>query len=115
MNNTNPLVTQAASTTAILIVIKALLTYARVMGWLNLDEERFNATISFLDTVIPILAIWIGALWAMRKVTPLINPRDIDDTPLTRPDNKPAIPQLENMHKQAIEINREIDERKIQR
>lgn len=115
MQTTNPVVTQAASATAILVVIKALLIYARIMGWLNLDEDRFNATVSFVETVIPIGAVWAGAWWAMRRVTPLEKPVDVDGTPLTRPDNSPAIPQMASLHKEAIKLNENIDERKIQK
>lgn len=115
MKDTNPVVTQAASATAFLVVIKALLTYAKVMGWLDLEEDKFQATVSLVETLIPIIAVWVGAIWAMRKVTPLTNPKDVDNTPLTRPDNSPAIPQMAVMQKEAIKINEEIDERKIVR
>lgn len=115
MKDTNPIAAQAASATAILIVIKAVITYMRAMGWLNLEEDKYQATVVLVETVLPIAAVWIGALWAMRKTTALANPKDVDGTPLTRPDNSPAIPQMAVLQEEAQKINERINDRRIQR
>lgn len=115
MPNDNPVVVQAAWVTGVIIVVKTLITYFRVMGWIELPEEKFQATISVFETLIPIVAVWGGVLWARRKVTSLTNPTDVDGTPLTRPDNTPSIPQMEKQQVEAIELNKKIDERSIVR
>lgn len=115
MPNDNPVLTQAAGVTGFIVVVKTLITYFRAMGWIDLDEERYQLTVSTLETILPIAAIWVGVLWARRKVTPLAAPRDIDGTPLSRPDNTPAIPQMAKEQQEAIELNKKIDERKIDR
>lgn len=125
MNTSNPVVQQAAGVTAAIVVIKAFLTYFRAMGWWNLTDDAVMATNTFIETVLPIAAVWIGALIAMRRVTSLANPTtstgvpltpldkptDVDGTPLTRPDNTPPIPEMARLQKEAIEI----DERRIKR
>lgn len=115
MNTSNPVVQQAASVTAIIVVIKATITYIRSMGWWNLEEQQYIDTVSFIETVLPIVIVWVGAFWAMRKTTSLENPKDIDGTPLTRPDNAPAIPKMEKLQEEAIKINKNIEERRIDR
>lgn len=115
MSNDNPVLTQAAGVTGFIVVVKALIVYSRVMGWINLDDSRYQATETLIDTVVPIAAIWVAALWARRRVTALTNPKDIDGTPLTRPDNAPAIPQLEKQQAEAIQLNKRIDERSLKR
>lgn len=111
----DPLVTQALSVSGFIMVIKAIITYSRAMGWWNLTDEAEAATVTFIDAVIPIAAVWIGVLWAKRRTTSLTEPRDVDGTPLTRPDNAPAIPEMEKLQKEAVKINEKIDERRIQR
>lgn len=115
MDQNNPVVVQAASVTGFIVAIKALIAYFRIMGWLDWDEDRYQATVQLIDTVLPIAAVWIGVLWARRKVTPLTNPKDVDGTELTRPDNTPAIPQMAKEQKEALEINKKLDERRIER
>lgn len=115
MNTSNPVVQQAAGVTAVIVVIKTTITYIRVMGWLDLTPEQEAATFSFIETVLPIVAVWILALWAMRRVTPLSEPRDVDGTPLSRPGDVPAIPQMAKMQQEATKINDKIDERRIER
>lgn len=110
MNTSNPVMQQAAGATAVIVVITTLVTYFRTMGWWNLDEVQFQATIDLIEKLLPIGAVWVGAVWAARKVTPLDNPQDIDGEELTRPDNSPAIPKA---HQEAIAMNKEIDDRRI--
>lgn len=112
---TNPLVQQAAGVTALIVVVKAFISYFRAMGWWDLDEQQYQETVSFIETVVPILAVWGAAFWTMRKVTPLSNPKDIDGELLTRPDNSPAIPKLSRLQKEATKINDTLDDRRIKR
>jgi hypothetical protein len=111
LNDTNPVVMQGLSISAVIVVVKAFLVYSRAMNWLDLNEEQEAATITFLDTVLPIVAVWVGVLWAKRRVTPLNNPVDLDGVPLSRPGDKPTIPQMESIQKEAIKINERINER----
>lgn len=112
---TNPLVQQAAGVTTLIVVVKAFISYFRAMGWWNLDEQQYQDTVSFIETVVPILAVWGAALWTMRKMTPLSDPKDVDGEVLTRPDNTPAIPKLGRLQKEAAKINDRLDERRIKR
>lgn len=111
----NPVVTQAASVTTIIIVVKATLAYIQVMGWIDITPERALATTSFLETVLPIVAIWIGVLWTITRVTPLNNPKDKDGTELSRPGDVPVIAKIEKAQEEAIKINDKVDERSIVR
>lgn len=111
MNTGNPVVQQAAGVTAFLVVFKSILVYFRAMGWIELEEERYQATVAFVETVIPIVVVWGAAFWAMRKVTPLSDPRDTDGTPLSGPSGEPTIAQMDV----AIQMNKEDTERRIQR
>lgn len=118
MPKDNPVAVQALSAGAFIVVVKALIVYFRTMGWINLTDDGFQATVDVIDTVLPILAVWIGAWWASRRVTSLTDARDVDGTPLTRPDNSPPIPQVEAVEKkqeEAIKLNAEIDERRLKR
>lgn len=81
--NTEPVVT-AASVAAL---ISSGVAFARLMGWIVLDDEQFNALMVFVNLLLPIVA----AMWARAQVTPLRQPRDVDGQPLTRPDSSPAL------------------------
>lgn len=117
--NSNPVVNQAASATTAIVLIKAIITYFRTMGWWDVDQARYDATFEFVDVVVPIVAVWVGAFLTMRKVTSRSNPTDVDGTPLSRPGDVPPIPQMKKIQEEAIRINekisQEIDERRIQR
>lgn len=109
----DPLVTQGLSVTGFIVVIKAIITYIRVMGWLDLDEDEEAATITFIDTVIPIVAIWGGVWWAKRHTTSLSNPKDINGMSLTGPNSEPTKAQLQIIQTEAIELDKAIDDRRI--
>lgn len=119
MKPANPVITQAISVAALVTVVKALLAVLLAFHVFTFDETQ-NTTVSYLvDVGVPILAIIGGAWWASRKVTSLAAPRDIDGAPLTRPDNTPAIAELESTHAEALKINqtvdKETDDRRIKR
>lgn len=82
MNN-EPVVT-AASVAAL---ISSGVAFARLMGWIVLDDEQFNALMVFVNLLLPIVA----AMWARAQVTPLNAPHDVDGQPLTRLDNSPPL------------------------
>ena len=108
MNNTDPVVANALSISAGIVVIKALMSLGQTMGWWNLTEEQNSALVNFLDIAIPIVAVWLGVIWTKRNVTPLKSPTDIDGVPLTRPDNSPAIKEMAVIQEKAIELNKNI-------
>lgn len=109
MKPANPVFTQAISAAAFITLIKALLAVLLAFHVFIFDDKQ-NTTVNYLiDNAIPILAIFIGAWWASRKVTSLAAPRDIDGTPLTRPDNAPALVELTEAHDEAIKINQTVD------
>lgn len=63
-------------------LIRAALTVALLFGWVSMDNTQLMAVMS----VIYIGGSIGGSLWARRKVTPMIDPRDNDGTPLVRLD-----------------------------
>ena len=63
-----PVVT-AASVAAL---VSAIILWARLMGWLPMTDEQFNALMVVVTLALPI----IGALIARRFVTPLASPKD---------------------------------------
>lgn len=111
----DPLVTQGLSVSGIILAVKALITYSRVMGWWQLSDEQEAATIALADAFVPILAVWVGVWWARRRTTSLKEPRDVDGTPLSRPGDMPTIPQIKELQQEALKINQQIDERRIDR
>lgn len=68
-------------------VISAGISFARLMGWITLSDEQYNALMVFVGLLLPIVA----GLWAERQTTPLSDPRDTDNVPLVRPDNSRAL------------------------
>lgn len=114
-----PVVIQSSIVTGFIIVLKALLVYSRTMGWLNLDEDKTQATYTLIDTVIPIVAVWVGAWWVSHKVTSLSNPKDINNMPLSGPKGEPTQEQLGVLQEEAKKVdlefasNKRLDERRI--
>lgn len=104
----DPVVMNALSISAAIVVIKALMSLGKTMGWWQLNEEQTNALINFLDIAVPIIAVWLGVIWTRRNVTSLKNPTDVDGVPLSRPGDKPAIKEMAVMQEKAIAINKEI-------
>lgn len=66
--------------------LAALITLLRAFG-VPITNEQQDALNQFLVVAAPIVV----ALVARQYVTPLANPKDATGTPLTRPDNTPAI------------------------
>ncbi len=117
MKPANPVVTQAISAAAFITLVKATLALLIAFHVFTFDDSQKASVDYWVDNAVPILAIIGGAWWASRKVTSLAAPRDVDGAPLTRPDNSPAITELENSHQEAININKsvdkQVDERRI--
>lgn len=114
--NNNPLVVQALSISGAIIVFKSLLNLAKVSGWIDMSNPEVEAAwIGFIETALPIVLVWLGTLWAARRTTTLKNPKDVDGTPLTRPNNTPTIPQMASLQKEAIEIDKKIGDRRLVR
>jgi len=109
MKPSNPVLTQAISAATLVTVVKAIISVFLAFHVFTFDDKQ-NDTVNYLiDVGIPVLAIFGGAWWASRKVTPLAAPRDVDGAQLTRADNSPAIGELEHDHQEAIKINQKID------
>lgn len=106
IQDSNPVLVNGLSVSAVLILVKAFITLGESSGWWTSDQAKNWAT--FLDVALPILAVW-GAAWILRnKVTPSAKPRDEDGTPLTRPDNTPAISEIRAAQNEAIKIDKEV-------
>lgn len=115
MKPSNPVYVQAISAATLITVVKALLAVFLAFHVFSFDENQ-NSTINYLlDVGMPVLAILGGAWWASRRVTSLAAPRDIDGSPLTRPDNTPAIAELAGAQNEAIKINQSVDQRADER
>lgn len=56
-------------------LVSAAITFARLMGWLRLTDDQFNALMTFVGLLLPILF----AIWARSKVTPVYNQREHDE------------------------------------
>lgn len=119
MKPANPVITQAISAGTIVVLVKAILAVLLAFHVFTFDETQNNTVNYLVDVGVPVLAILGGAWWASRKVTSLAAPRDSDGVPLTRPDNSPAIAELESAHQEALKINRNVDkatdDRRIER
>lgn len=116
MDNNNPVVIQALSVSGAIIVVKSLMNLAKVNGWIDMSNPEVEAAwLSFIETALPIVVVWIGAWWASRRTTNLKDPKDVDGTPLSRPDNAPTIPQMASLQKEAQNIDKKIDDRRLRR
>lgn len=104
IQDNNPVLVNGISVSAVLIVVKAFVALGKSLDWWT--GEAADAWATFLDITLPILAVWIAALWMRQKVTPTAKPRDEDGTPLTRPDNTPAISEIRVAQTEAIKINK---------
>lgn len=101
----NPVVMNALSISAAIVVFKALMSLGQTMGWWNLTEEQNGALANFLDIAVPIVAVWVGVVWTNRQTTPLAKPTDVDGVPLSRPNDMAPI----KVQEQAIVMNEKID------
>lgn len=116
MENTNPVVVQALSVSGAIIVVKSLLNLAKVNGWIDMSNPEVEAAwLSFIETALPIVIVWAGALWVKKKTTSLADPKDVDGKPLSRSGDKPTIPQMKSYQKEAIEIDKKIGDRRLVR
>lgn len=102
--NINPIVAQGGLAAAIIVLVKATITL--LAGLKVLTPEIATLLSDYFNTVIPVAAILIGAWWAAKRTTPLDKPTDVDGIPLTRPDNTPAIIEMQNLQTEAIKIDR---------
>lgn len=110
MNGNDPVIISGISIASVILFVKATLTLVQAMGWLILDEEQWAVLSNYAETVIPILAVGIGTWWASRNTTNLANPKDIDGTPLSRPEDVPAIKKMESLHSEAIRMDDKIEQ-----
>lgn len=109
MKPANPVVTQAISAATFIALVKAVVAVLLAFGVFSFDEKQSSTIDALIDTAIPILAIFVGAWWASRKVTNLAAPRDSDGAVLSRPDNAPAIAEMESLHGEALKVNQSVD------
>lgn len=116
MDKNSPLVMQALSVSGAILVVKSFLNLAKVSGWIDMSNPEVEAAwLGFIETALPIIFVWVGTLWLSRRTTSLKDPKDIDGTPLSRPEDKPTIPQMASLQKEAIEIDKKIEDRRLRR
>lgn len=96
--NTESVITAAS----IAGLISAGISFCRLMNWITLTDDQYNALMIFIGMALP---IGFG-LWARSRVTELAKPRDVDGTELSRPGDVPAIKELSNLQGEAIKINK---------
>lgn len=82
---------------AIAALLSAGIVALVALGYLPWDETQQAAVMGVVVAAVNVIA----AVWARQRTTPLVEPRDIDGAPLTRPNNSPALPELEQLMKEA--------------
>lgn len=85
-------------------LVSAGISFARLMGWLALNDDQYNSLMIFVGMALPIGL----SIWARGQVTPLSQPRDTDGATLSRPNDVPANKELEALQSAAIAINKEV-------
>lgn len=83
-------------------LISAGISFARLMGWLALNDDQYNSLMLFIGMALP---IGLG-IWARSQVTPLAKPVDTDGVALSRPGDVPANKELAAMQTEAIEMDK---------
>lgn len=106
IQDNNPVLVNGLSVSAVLILVKSFVALGQSLEWWT--SEQASAWATFLDVALPILAVWVAAWWMKQKVTPTAKPVDEDGTPLTRPDNSPAISEIRAAQIEAIRIDKVI-------
>jgi hypothetical protein len=104
----DPVLIGGASITGVIILAKLIFNFGTTMGWWHLNEEQTAAFLPLLDQGIPIAAVWITVLFLKVKTTRRDNPTDVDGIKLTRPDNTPAIPEMNRLQEEAIKIDKSV-------
>lgn len=74
----------------------ALIAWVVVMGYWPMDNMQQAVTLTMAIAGINL----VGAYFQNRQTTPLKEPRDIDNVPLTRPDNSPALKEQDAIYKE---------------
>lgn len=84
----NP-VTQAATISgAIIAVVNTGVAMASGLGWVQWDTPTQALVNGFAVAVVNLGALVLPMLWARKRVTPLIAPKDEDGEPLVRARDK---------------------------
>lgn len=96
--NKEPVITAAS----IAGLLSAGISFSRLMGWIALTDDQYNALMLFLGMALPIGL----SIWARNEVTPLADPKDTDGVALTRPGDVPVNKKMEPIQAEAIQINR---------
>ena len=72
-------------------LIMSLVMWLNTMGYLSWSADQISATEQLVAIAIPLILSAIGIWLTRMRVTPLVDPKDDDGTPLTRSDNSPAL------------------------
>lgn len=105
----NSVLIASGGVTGVIVFVKALINFIRAMRWFALDDEQWSALSVFLETVIPIVAVWVAAWYVSRNTTNINDPRDVDGEPLSRKDDKLPLMKMEGLQTEALQINAEVD------
>lgn len=106
MNLKDPVFLNATGVSAALILFKSFLELGQAMGWWNLDAKQTQVLSKFIEVAIPILVVVVGSLLLRLNVTSLVRPTDLDGVALSRPNDVPAIKEMEAIHSEANELNK---------
>lgn len=96
--NKEPVITAAS----IAGLLSAGISLCRIMGWIALTDDQYNALMLFLGIALP---IGLG-VWARNESTPLSDPKDTDGVALTRPGDVLVNKKMAPIQAEAIQINR---------
>lgn len=66
--------------------LEAFLVLGVSMGWFQLSQEQIQLWVNLAIACAAVLIPAIGFIWVGRRVTPLIDPRDVDGVEFVRQD-----------------------------
>ena len=76
---------------AIVALIEAIIVGGVVLGWWSLDTKETAALMTIVVAAIAVIAPIVGGILTARQSTSLVDPKDVDGTPLVRSDGMPPM------------------------
>lgn len=103
MEDKAPVIIGGITIGGVLSLFEATILFLKAMGWLQLDNDRTMALLTYGRILLPIVVTALATWWVARHTTSLALPTDKDNVRLSRPDNELAIEEKKATEKAILE------------